>query len=167
MSHEFYKLEWELQISEGGEEAGLLYLLIARLTNLKEEPPRIKRWWLTQIPLEWIREPELRLGFWEAAENGLTSLDVASEDREQIAAKLARVVEPLTEEEAVVLNQDPAISKLKEAFWEAIKLRDRWDIKRTPETEAQFTEAWNRAQHLWAKDYERKKKRYQEETRGI
>jgi hypothetical protein len=167
MSNGSYKLEWELQIGEKGEEAGLSYRLVARLTNLEQQPPRIKRWWLAHIPLEWIREPELRFGFWEAAESGLTNLDIAKKDRELITTKLARVVEPVTEEEGKALDQDPEISTLKVAFGEAIKLRDQMDAKRGPETEARFIEAWNRAEQLWTKDYERRKERYQEETRGI
>ncbi len=162
-----YKLEWELQISEGAEEAGLSYRLVALLTNLGQQPPRIKRWPLALIPLEWIRELEFRFDFWEAAESGLTSLDIAKKDRELIATKLARVVEPLTEEEGKALDQDPKISTMKGAFGEAIKLRGQLDVKRTPETEARFIEAWKRAEELRTKDYERRKERYQEETRGI
>jgi hypothetical protein len=167
MNNEPFKVQWELKIEEEDEEAGFSYLLIARLTNLEQLSPRIQRYWLAHIPLAWIREPELRLSFWDTVENGFAKLNIAMRDRELIATRLERVVEPLTEEQAHELNQDPEFAELKKAFHDMIELRDKMDSARTQETETRFTEAWGRAAQLWIKDYEKKKRRYQEDTGGI
>jgi hypothetical protein len=120
------------------------------------------------IPLQWIREPEYRLFFWEMAKNGLTGLNIAQKDREVIAAKLARVVEPLTEKEARWVDLNPANKELRDGIDEMLlKCRDQWDVDRTPETEKRFKEAYSKGYWLWELDWDLRKTRYEEETKGI
>lgn len=159
MNGESYKLEWRL---------GTLSVLEVRLTDLDQSRrPPINRWFLSFIPLEWIRETEYRFFFWEMAKNGLNKLNITQKDRNVIVAKLARVVAPVTEKEAKWVDLDPANKEFRDAFEEMIKRRDQLDAKRTPETEKLYNDAYDKGAWLWLLDWDIRKSRYEEETKDI
>ncbi len=167
MSDESYKLEWKLEIKEELEDAGLSYRLIALFPG-QSRPQLIKGTWLSAIPLEYIRDPDYRFNFWQMAEDAMEELIIAPKDREFLATKLARVVEPLTEADArAAAARDRENTELRDAFSREIKLARQFTAEPTPEREAQLRDARNYTNQAELKDHEKRKKKYQEETRGV
>jgi hypothetical protein len=180
MSDKSYKLEWKLEIKDELEDAGLSYSLIALLVGQSSQPPIKGTWltesmqphkkgiWLSAIPLEYIRDPYYRFTFWGLADDVLDKLTMAPKDREVLATKLARVVEPLTETESqVAAERDREYTELRDAFLREIELQRQFSAQPTPELEAQLREARNNTNQIELKINEKIKKRYQEETQGI
>jgi serine phosphatase RsbU (regulator of sigma subunit) len=98
-------------------------------------------------------------------DSGINELQTAPKDREVLATKLARVVEPLTEAESLVAAARD--TELRDALSREIELQRQFSAQPTPEIEAQLREAQKNANEIELKINDRKKRRYQEETRGV
>jgi hypothetical protein len=119
------------------------------------------------IPLEWIRESDNRAIFWGWVEVELAKFDITPKDREAIATRLARVIEPPTKEEAEAVNQDFDRVEYRNAQLQAERLKAQWLVDPTAETEAEYHTALDRVEYLLLRYTENLKKRYQDETKGI
>jgi hypothetical protein len=156
----------ETHKSKVAEETGRVYQLIALLTATESSSQgRVTR--KVPIPLEWIRESDNRAIFWGWVEVELAKFDITPKDREAIATRLARVIEPPTKEEAEAVNQDFDRVEYRNAQLQAERLKAQWLVDPTAETEAEYHTALDRVEYLLLRYTENLKKRYQDETKGI
>jgi uncharacterized membrane protein YheB (UPF0754 family) len=101
------------------------------------------------------------------ASDALNNLPIAAKNREELATKLARVVEPLTEAEAqATAERDRENDELRNAFSREIELSRQFDSKPTQELRTRLREAQNYTDYVWQESHEKLKKRFDEETRG-
>ena len=167
MSIQPYDIRWELETVEELEDAGLSPRLRALLISIDQSSQQQVGRWIGLIPLQWIRDPDHRYGFWEMAADDLNKLPIGPKDREELTAKLARVVEPLTETEAQAAAERYAENdELRNAFSREFELARRFKAKPTQELKIQLRESQSYTNYAWQRDHEKRKRRYQEETSG-
>jgi len=158
------KLEWELKAikSKLGEASGRSYQLSALITGVDLFGQTITR--RVPLALEWIRKHDERAIFWGWITAELTNFDATPEEQERLTRRIARVVEPATEEETAAVNQDPDRAEYKNAQQDVLRLRAQMSTDRTSEAVARYNEAADRIEHLLLKHTEKMIRQYQEET---